>query len=87
MKRKLLKLSLCQLIIAIITFVINYFVYHFVTDEGITLVWQAEPGKPFVAMLIGVFATLFLFGSALSALAAFVIADCNDKQTLQNKQN
>ena len=53
MKNKLLKLSMWQGIIAAGIFVINYFFYHFVTDEGISLVWQPEAGKPFVADLIG----------------------------------
>ena len=79
MRKKLIRFSLYQLIISVVMFVINYLVYHFVTDEGVTLVWQAEAGKPFVAMLIGVFATLFLFGSAVSILAAFVLADGDGK--------
>ena len=40
MKNKLLKLSMWQGIIAAVVFVINYFFYHFVTDNGITLTWQ-----------------------------------------------
>ena len=79
MRKKLIRFSLYQLIISVVMFVINYLVYHFVTDEGVTLVWQAEAGKPFVTMLIGVFATLFLFGSAVSILAAFVLADGDGK--------
>ena len=75
MRRKLIKFSLCQLIISAVCFVFNYFFYHFVTDSGITTVFQPEPGKPFVAMLIGIFATLFLFGSAVSILAAFILTD------------
>ena len=75
MRGKLLKFSLVQLIVSTVSFVINYFFYHFVTDEGISLVWQAEAGKPFVANLIGIFATLFLFGSAVSFIAAFILAD------------
>ena len=75
MRRKLIKFSLCQLIISAVCFAINYFFYHFVTDSGITKVFQPEPGKPFVAMLIGIFATLFLFGSAVSILAAYILAD------------
>ena len=77
-RRKLLKFSLIQLIISAVIFVFNYFFFHFVTDTGISLVFQSEPGKPFVANLIGIFATLFLFGSAISALAAFILFDKND---------
>ena len=75
MRRRLLKLSLIELGLSAICFIINYFFYHFVTDTGITAVWQAEPGKPFVSLLIGIFATLFLFGAAVSALAATVLFD------------
>ena len=45
MREKFFKLSWVQAIIAAGIFVINYFFYHFVTDEGITLVWQPEAGK------------------------------------------
>ncbi len=79
MRDRLLKLSLWQAIIAAVVFVINYFFYHFVTDEGITLVWQAEAGKPFVADLIGNLGVLFIFGSILSLLCAFILFDKNDR--------
>ena len=75
MRKKLYRLTLIQLIIGVLSFGINYFFFHFVTDEGITLVWQAEAGKPFVTLLIGIFATLFLFGAATSALVGLVIFD------------
>ena len=69
-KNKLLKLSLYSIIIAAVVFVINYFVFHFVTDEGFTLVWQEEAGKPFVTNLIGDFGVLFIFSSVMSLLVA-----------------
>ena len=75
MRKKLQKFSLAQLIIAAVVFVINYFFFHFVTDAGITTVWQPEPGKPFVADLIGMLGTLFLFGSATALLASFLLTD------------
>jgi len=70
------KLSLICFIIAIVLFVLNYLFFHFVTDEGIVLIKQEEAGKPFVANLIGNFATLFLFTSALS-LILFIITKEN----------
>ena len=79
MRKKLFKLSLCQLAISACVFIVNYFFFHFVTDEGISLVWQPEAGKPFVADLIGILATLFLFGAAISALCAVILFDKNDK--------
>ena len=45
------------------------------TDEGITLTWQLEPGKPYVAMYIGVLATLFVFGSAVSLISALIFTE------------
>jgi hypothetical protein len=79
-RSRLLKFSLCQAIIAAAVFVINYFFYHFVTDDGITLIWQAEPGKPFVANLIGFLGVLFIFGAAVSLIAAFIFFDKNKSE-------
>ena len=75
MRKKMQKFSLAQLIIAAVVFVINYFFFHFVTDAGITTVWQPEPGKPFVSNLIGTLGTLFLFGSATALLASLILTD------------
>ena len=79
MRKRLFKLSLISLGVSAFIFIVNYFFFRFVTDLGITLVWQAEAGKPFVAQLIGIFATLFLFGSAASALSAVVLFDKEEK--------
>ena len=77
MRKKLLKLSGISAIISAVVFAINYFFYHFVTDEGITTVFQPEPGKPFVADLIGQLGTHFLF---LSLAALLIACVCFDKQ-------
>ena len=79
MRNKFLKLSMWQGIIAAVIFVINYFFYHFVTDDGITLVWQPEAGKPFVADLIGQLGVLFIFGSVVCLLCAFILFDKTDR--------
>ena len=71
-KNKFLKLSLYSLIASIITFIINYFFFHFVTDDGISLTWQEEAGKPFVTNLIGILAVLFLFASVMSLFIATI---------------
>ena len=71
-KKNFLKLSLALLISALVIFVINYFFFHFVTDDGISLTWQPEAGKPFVADMIGNLGTLSLFGSGLSLLVALI---------------
>ena len=80
MREKLLKLSGVQAIIAVAVFIINYFFYHFVNDYGITLVWQPEPGKPFVADLIGQLGVLFIFGSVVSLLVALIVYDKKDSK-------
>ena len=59
-------------------FAVNYFFYHFVTDEGITLTFHEEAGKPFVADLIGQLGVLFLFSAAVSLIAAFVFFQKED---------
>ena len=76
---KLRKLALIEFIMSAVSFIINYFFFHFVTDEGITTVWQPEPGKPFVANLIGLLATLFLFAAITCFIASYIFNDKNDK--------
>ena len=71
-KRKWRLMSLYSFIISVFSFIVNYFFYHFVTDDGITTKFQEVAGKPFVANLIGIFATLFLFFSVVSLLFSFV---------------
>ena len=84
-KNKLLKLSLFSIIIAIIVFIINYFVFHFITDEGITLIWQEEAGKPFVANLIGTLGVLFVFFSIICLLSSFVLFKEENRVENENK--
>ncbi len=83
MRRRLLKLSMWQGIIAAAIFVFNYFFFHFVTDEGISLIWHPEAGKPFVTDLIGNLGVLFIFGSLVSLLCANILFD----KTEENKEN
>ncbi len=86
MKRhKLLKLAAILALIGAAVFVINYFFFHFVTDEGITTVWHPEAGKPFVADLIGTLGVMFLFTSVLSLISAFVLCD-KDDEGKENKE-
>ena len=79
MKKNFQKLSLVSFISSAIVFVINYFFFHFVTDEGISLVWHPEAGKPFVTDMIGQLGVLFLFSSAMSAISALVFFDEDKK--------
>ena len=78
-KKNFLNLALCLLIAALVIFVINYFFFHFVTDDGITLTWHPEAGKPFVADMIGNLGTLALFGSGVSLLIALIFFKNEEK--------
>ena len=71
-KKSLRKFSLFSLICGVVILAIAYLFFHYVTDSGITLIKQAEAGKPFVTDLIGQLGTLFIFSSAASLLASFV---------------
>lgn len=77
LRKNLYKLSVVCFVIALIVFIINYFVFHYVTDDGITLVKQAEAGKPFVTNLIGMLGADMVFASIISALCAKIL--CNKK--------
>ena len=79
-RKKFLKLSLITCIIGVFVLAVAYFFFHFVTDEGITLTWHPEAGKPFVAELIGNFGVLFFFASVISLLIAFIFCDNGDKK-------
>ena len=79
-RKKFLKLSLITFLIGVFVLAVAYFFFHFVTDEGITLTWHPEAGKPFVTELIGNFAVLFLFASVISLLIAFIFCDNGDKK-------
>ena len=71
-KKPLQKLSLILLIGGLVFLALAYFCFHYVTDDGITLTWHAEAGKPFVTILIGIFGVNCIFGSALSILSSFL---------------
>lgn len=73
LRKGLYKLSVACLIICIIVFIINYFVFHYVTDDGIAFVWHPEAGKPFVTDLIGILGADMLCASIVSALCAKII--------------
>ena len=78
-KKSLRKLSLVCLLIGLAIFLITYFFFHFVTDDGITLEWHPEAGKPFVTDLIGQLGVLFIFASAMSFISSIIFFQ-NKKQ-------
>lgn len=71
-RKNCMKLSLCSFISSAVVFVINYFFFHFVTDSGISTVWQPEAGKPFVADLIGQLGVSLLFLAIASLMIALI---------------
>lgn len=73
--KKYRKLSLVLFAVAVVLFVINYFVFHYVTDDGIVLIKQEEAGKPFITMLIGILATNFLFASIFVLIKGKIYGD------------
>ena len=79
-RKNLFKFSIITLIIGVLVLAISFFFFHFVTDDGITLEWHEEAGKPFVTLLIGVFGVLFVFASAISAIAALVFTEKANKR-------
>jgi len=70
MKKKFESLSFWSLILALSVFALTFFVYHFVTPEGITLVYHEEVGKPFVTHMLGILGILFLFSSITNMMIA-----------------
>ena len=72
-KKHLMKISLISLICGLVSCAISYFFFHFVTDEGITLTWHPEAGKPFVADMLGTLCVLFLFAAAFCLIVAQVV--------------
>ena len=79
-KRNFLKLSLITFITGIVVLAVAFFFFHFVTDYGITLVWQPEAGKPFVTQLIADFGVLNLFASFISLMISLIFFKNKDNK-------
>ena len=71
MKKKFMKLSGWSFALALIIFLLSYFMFHYVLPDGtITTVFQEEAGKPMVTALWAILGVLFLFTGILSQLIA-----------------
>jgi len=71
MNKKLKKLSLYSLILALLLFLFSFIMYHYLTPEfTFTTVWQAEANKPFVTLLFAIWGVFFLFSSVMSLMIA-----------------
>lgn len=75
MKKKFYKFSIITFIIGVVVLLITFFCFHFVTDDGITLIWHEEAGKPFVTDLLGMFGVLFVFSSVISLLISKIFIE------------
>lgn len=74
-KKKFYKFSLITFIIGFVVLLITFFCFHFVTDEGITLTWHEEAGKPFVTDMLGIFGVLMIFSSVISLLISKIFIE------------
>ncbi len=72
MKKNFLKLSLITFIVGVVFLILSFFVFHFVTDQGITLIWHPEAGKPYITELLGDFAILNVATSFVSLLISLI---------------
>ena len=69
MSKKLKKLSLWSLVLALADFVIAFVFFHFISPDGVfTPVFREDPGKPMVSLLFGIKGVLFLFAGMMSAI-------------------
>ncbi len=74
MSKKLKKLSLWSLVLALVDFVIAFVFFHFISPDGVfTPVFREEPGKPMVSLLFGIKGVLFLFSSMMSGLVGRIV--------------
>lgn len=79
MKKNFQKLSLVSFVSSLVVFAINYFFFHFVNDNGISLVWQPEAGKPFVTDLIGQLGVHLLSAAVISLMISIIFFPKEEK--------
>lgn len=69
MKKKCQTLAVWSFGLALGIFLFSYILYHYTLPGGaFTLVWQPEPGKPFVTLLFALWGVMFLFAGVMSLL-------------------
>lgn len=69
MRKKCNILAVCSFLTALAIFVFTYFLYHYLSPEGIfTPVLQETPVKPFITLLFGIWGVCFLFAGVMSLL-------------------
>lgn len=74
MNKNLKTLSNHSFLWALCLYAFTYVTFHFITPEGsFTTMWQAQCGKPFIALLFGLWGTMFLFAGVISRMVAHII--------------
>ena len=73
MKKKWNKLAAWSFGLALGIFALSYILYHYTLPGGaFTTVWQPEPGKPWVTLLVSVWGVMFLFAGVMSLLVGHI---------------
>jgi hypothetical protein len=67
-KKNFIKLAILSLVIGVVLLIIDYFIFHYITDTGFTTIKQDEAGKPFVTLLVGIFGVLYIFAGSFMLL-------------------
>lgn len=70
MKQKFNKLSARCFILAVVLLVLAFVLFHYLTDNGFTTVWQPEADKPFVTEMVADLSVLFFFSGILCRMIA-----------------
>lgn len=71
-KKNLRIFSLWCLILGIVIFIVSYIMFHFLTDNGFTMEFNEEPGKPFITNMVADLGVLFVFSSIISFMASCI---------------
>ena len=70
MKEKFKKLSRWSFALAVVLFILSFVLFHYLTDNGFTTVWQPEAGRPFVTEVAADLSVLFFFIGILCRMIA-----------------
>ena len=79
MKAKFNRLSTWSFVLAVVIFILSFFVFHYVTpDLTISPVFQKEAGKPLVCQLLSTLGVLFLFSGILCRMISAIFFDAEN---------
>ena len=71
MKKKFNTLAIWSFALAVVIFLLAFYVFHYVRpDLSLTLTYEEEPGKPVVAEMLANLGVLFLFSGITNTLIA-----------------